>query len=108
MGTVTWFQILTAIFALQCCAREHSVYLDLLSVRADLTLLDSTQQLVELGSRQDVMVDFRVVRTGRISGVVWLGVNENGKLDEGEQPLPDVRVVPSSGRDTLTDEKGTS
>ena len=94
-------------FRIDSVARgEHSVYLDLLSVRADLTLLDSTQQLVELGSRQDVMVDFRVVRTGRISGVVWLGVNENGKLDEGEQPLPDVRVVPSSGRDTLTDEKG--
>lgn len=94
-------------FRIDSVARgEHSVYLDLLSVRADLTLLDSTQQLVELGSRQDVMVDFRVVRTGRISGVVWLGVNENGKLDEGEQPLPDVRVVTSSGRDTLTDEKG--
>ena len=94
-------------FRIDSVARgEHSVYLDLLSVRADLTLLDSTQQLVELGSRQDVIVDFRVVRTGRISGVVWLDVNENGKLDEGEQPLPDVRVVTSSGRDTLTDEKG--
>lgn len=55
-------------FRIDSVARgEHSVYLDLLSVRADLTLLDSTQQLVELGSRQDVMVDFRVVRTGRIS-----------------------------------------
>jgi hypothetical protein len=51
-------------------------------------------------------VDFRVVRTGRISGVVWLDANENGRIDEGEQQLPDVRVVTSSGRDTLTDEKG--
>ncbi|HSE23305.1 MAG TPA: hypothetical protein VLB68_16675 [Pyrinomonadaceae bacterium] len=94
-------------FRIDSVARgEHSVYLDLLSVRADLTLLDSTQQLVELSSRQDVMVDFRVVRTGRISGVVWLDANENGKLDEGEQPLPDVRVVTSSGPDTLTDDKG--
>jgi hypothetical protein len=33
-------------------------------------------------------------------------VNENGRLDEGEQPLADVRVVTGSGRDTLTDEKG--
>ena len=41
-------------FRIDSVARgEHSVYLDLLSVRADLTLLDSTQQLVELGSRQE-------------------------------------------------------
>jgi copper amine oxidase-like protein len=85
---------------------EHAVYLDLLSVRADLTLLDNTQQLITLDSSRDVMVDFRVVRTGRISGVVWLDANENGRLDEAEQPLADVRVVTGSGRDTLTDEKG--
>lgn len=85
---------------------EHSVYLDLLSVRADLTLLDNTQQLIALNSNRDVMVDFRVVRTGRISGVVWMDTNDNGRLDETEQPLADVRVVTGSGRDTLTDEKG--
>src|SRR6201988_1481242 len=85
---------------------EHSVYLDLLSVRADLTLLDNTQQLITIESTRDVIVDFRVVRTGRISGVVWLDLNENGRLDETEQVLPDVRVVTGSGRDTLTDDKG--
>ena len=85
---------------------EHTVYLDLLSVRADLTLLDNTQQLIALDSGRDVMVDFRVVRTGRITGIVWMDANNNGRLDEAEQPLPDVRVVTGSGRDTLTDEKG--
>ncbi|HEY0726661.1 MAG TPA: hypothetical protein VGD38_01245, partial [Pyrinomonadaceae bacterium] len=85
---------------------DHTVYLDLLSVRADLTLLDNTQQLITLDSNRDVMVDFRVVRTGRISGLVWMDSNNNGRLDETEQPLPDVRVVTGSGRDTLTDEKG--
>ena len=84
---------------------EHSVYLDLLSVRADLTLLDSTQQQITLDSR-DVVVDFRVVRTGRVSGVVWLDGNENGRIDDAERPLADVRVVTGSGRDTLTDENG--
>jgi hypothetical protein len=84
---------------------EHSVYLDLLSVRADLTLLDNTQQQILLDVR-DVVVDFRVVRTGRVSGVVWLDVNENGRLDDSERPLPDVRVVTGSGRDTLTDGNG--
>ncbi|HEX5835889.1 MAG TPA: hypothetical protein VFY34_18640 [Pyrinomonadaceae bacterium] len=85
---------------------EHTVYLDLLSVRADLTLLDNTQQFILLDSNRGVMVDFRVVRTGRISGVVWLDNNNNGLLDETEQPLTDVRVVTGSGRDTLTDDKG--
>ena len=74
--------------------------------RADLTLLDNTQQLITLDSRRDMVVDFRVVRTGRITGLVWLDANGNGQLDEGEQPLVDVRVVTGSGRDTLTDEKG--
>lgn len=85
---------------------EHAVYLDLLSVRADLTLLDQTQQQITIESTRDVIVDFRVVRTGRISGIVWFDTNENGRFDEGEQPLLDVRVVTGSGRDTLTDDKG--
>jgi hypothetical protein len=46
------------------------------------------------------------VRTGRITGIVWLDVNGNGRVDAGEQPLADIRVVTGSGRDTLTDEKG--
>jgi hypothetical protein len=94
-------------FRIDSVARgEHTVYLDLLSVRADLTLLDSIQQIVNLDSRHDSIVNFRVVRTGRISGLVWLDANENGRMDEGESPLPDVRVVTSSGRDTLTDANG--
>lgn len=93
-------------FLIDTVARgEHSVYLDLLSVRADLTLLDNTQQQITLENR-DVVVDFRVVRTGRVSGVVWLDVNENGRMDDSERPLADVRVVTGSGRDTLTDGNG--
>src|SRR6185436_7443769 len=52
------------------------------------------------------VVDFRLVRTGRISGMVWQDLNENGRLDEGEQPLTDVRIVTGSGRDTMTDSNG--
>ena len=95
------------IFRIETVLRgEHAVYLDLLSVRADLTLLDGTHQQIMLDSSRDVVVDFRVVRTGRVSGIVWLDSNENGRMDEGERPLPDVRVVTGSGRDTLTDENG--
>ena len=94
-------------FRIDSVARgEHAVYLDLLSVRADLTLLDQTQQQITIESTRDLIVDFRVVRTGRISGVVWFDINENGRFDEGEQPLSDVRVVTGSGRDTLTNDKG--
>lgn len=93
-------------FRIDSIARgEHSVYLDLLSVRADLTLLDNTQQLIMIDKR-DAIVDFRVVRTGRISGFVWLDLNDNGRVDDGESALPDVRVVTGSGRDTLTDQSG--
>ena len=75
-------------------------------MRADLTLLDNTQQQINLNSSRDVVVDFRVVRTGRVSGVVWLDENENGRMDDSERRLADVRVVTGSGRDTLTDENG--
>jgi hypothetical protein len=85
---------------------DHAVYLDLLSVRADLTMLDGAQQQISLDTKRDSVVDFRLVRTGRVSGVVWLDVNGNGTLDNGEQPLADVRVVTGNGRDTLTDANG--
>jgi hypothetical protein len=85
---------------------DHVVYLDLLSVRADLTLLDGPQQTVTLLPGRDSIVDFRLVRTGRLTGIVWFDANGNGQVDEGEQPLPDVRIVLGSGRDTLTDEHG--
>jgi hypothetical protein len=94
-------------FRIESVARgEHAVYLDLLSVRADLTLLDDTQQQITLTSNRDSVVDFRVVRTGRVSGVVWLDTNENGRMDNLEQPFADVRIVTGSGRDTLTDQNG--
>ena len=87
-------------------AGDHKIYIDLLSVRADLTLLDGDARESALRAGRDSTVDFRLVRTGRISGRVWLDLNGNGKLDDGEKPLADVRVVTSSGRDTLTDADG--
>jgi len=87
-------------------AGEHTVYLDLLSVRADLTLLSGAQQAATLYPGRDSVVDFRLVRTGRIKGLVWMDGNSNGKMDEEERPLADVRIVTSSNRDTLTDAQG--
>ncbi|HEV7906429.1 MAG TPA: stalk domain-containing protein, partial [Pyrinomonadaceae bacterium] len=87
-------------------AGEHAITLDLLSVRADLTLLDGAQQAASLLPGRDSIVDFRLVRTGRITGLVWLDLNGNNQLDAGEQPLAGVRIVTGSSRDTLTDDNG--
>jgi hypothetical protein len=75
-------------------------------VHADLTLLTSAQHTVVLTSGRNLIVDFRLVRTGRMKGIVLMDLNENGKIDEGEQLLADVRIVTCSGRDTLTDGHG--
>jgi hypothetical protein len=85
---------------------EHEIYMDLLSVRADLTILDKERRKFILDSGRDSLIDFRLVRTGRVSGIVWNDTNENGKMDAGEEPLTDVRLVTSSNRDALTDENG--
>lgn len=87
-------------------AGDHSIYLDLLSVRADLTLLNGAEKRLALDAGSDSQVDFRLVRTGRLSGRVWMDANENGKFDEGETPLSDIRIITGSGRDTLTDNDG--
>ncbi len=84
----------------------HDVSLDLTSVRADLTLLTGGQQNVSIRPATDNSIDFRLVRTGRLHGRVWFDANENGKFDEGEMPLADVRVFTSSEHDTLTDTDG--
>jgi hypothetical protein len=85
---------------------EHTVYIDLLSVRADLTLLDRYQQTAILSPGEDTIIDFRLVRTGRIKGVVWMDADGNGRMDDDESPLSDVRIVAASNRDTLTDPQG--
>lgn len=85
---------------------SHAVYMELQSVRADLTLLTGSEQTAVLVSGRDAIVDFRLVQTGRLQGMVWLDLNGNGQPDAGEPGLADVRIVTGSGRDTLTDAAG--
>ena len=87
-------------------AGDHNIYLDLLSVRADLALSDGGRREITISGGQASSLDFRLLRTGRITGRVWLDTNGNGKFDEDESPLADVRVVTASLRDTLTDADG--
>ena len=86
---------------------KREVRLDLLTVRADLTFLGSSEQLLVLTSGQDARVDFRLIRSGRVSGIVFLDVNGNGKFDEKDQPIDAVRMITGTKRDTLTDSDGT-
>jgi hypothetical protein len=86
---------------------SHAVYVDLLTVRADLTALDGLRRTVMLTTEREAIVDFRFVRTGRLSGRVWFDKNGNGELDPGEPTLSEVRVVTSSARDTLTNAEGS-
>lgn len=83
----------------------HDVSLNLLSVRADLSLLTSSEQQVQLLADRDTALDFRLVRTGRLRGLVWLDRNEDGVRQPAEQVLADARVV-AGDRDTLTDGDG--
>ncbi|HJQ27527.1 MAG TPA: hypothetical protein VKA60_26815 [Blastocatellia bacterium] len=85
---------------------SHTVYMELQSVRADLTLLTGSEQTAVLVTGRDTIVDFRLVQTGRLQGMVWLDLNGNGQPDPGEPGLADVRIVTGSGRDTLTDATG--
>ncbi len=86
-------------------AGEHTVFLNLLTVRADLSLLSNSRRLVALPASGETVVHFRLVRTGRVSGTVWQDDNGNGEVDEGEPLLGQIRVV-SGQRDTLTNEDG--
>ncbi len=87
-------------------AGERRVHIDLLSVRADLTLLDDASAKTRLLAGNEAARDFRLVKTARVTGRVWHDANGNGLFDEGETPLSDVRIVTASGRDTLTDMDG--
>lgn len=87
-------------------AGNHRVYLDLTSVRADLTMLDGDAREFELLPGGSTAVDFRLVRTGVVRGRVWFDANGNGQPDENEAPMAEVRIVTASGRDTITDENG--
>lgn len=86
---------------------EYRIALDPQTIRADLTILSNQEVDLSLLSAQNANIDFRLIRTGQITGSIWLDQNGNGRQDEGEPALPDVRVVAGNGHDTLTDSSGT-
>lgn len=85
---------------------EHHISLNLEDVRANLVPANGLEQTITVLPRTIVNVDFRLVKSGTLSGRIWHDANGNGKFDDGES-LPDIHVVSSSGRDTYTDPDGS-
>lgn len=86
-------------------ARELRVELE--SVSAMLTPNGGLKKTLNVPARSEYAVDFAFFPTGGIGGIVFVDLDRDGTMDEGEPPAPDVRVLCSCGRDTLTTVDGT-
>lgn len=84
---------------------EHRLAVNVEDVRANLVPATGLDQQIVVMPRSVVSTAFRMVKSGIVSGQVWLDKNDNGQFDAGEG-LTDLRVVSSSGRDTYTDLDG--
>ena len=84
---------------------ESAVTLNLEDVRANLIPANGLEQTLTIVPRSRITTDFRLVKSGSLTGRVWHDLNNNKIFDEGEG-LPDVRIVSSKGSDTYTDQTG--
>jgi hypothetical protein len=87
-------------------AGEHELVLQANDIRADLVAATGLSQKIVLMPRVLTNTEFRLVKSGGIMGRVWIDRNGNGKFDDGDEPLADVHILSSSGRDTYTDDQG--
>jgi hypothetical protein len=85
----------------------HTVSISLYDVRADMIPANGASHTVLMSPRRIVTSDFRLVKSGRVQGRIWQDLNGNGKWDEGEPGIGNVRIVITGGHDTYTDSDGT-
>ncbi len=85
---------------------NHGVLLELTSIRADLTILGDPQMTLTLKQGRESVIEYRLVRTGRLRGAVFVDTNGNGVRDDADEGVSDARVLTGSGKDTLTDTSG--
>lgn len=86
---------------------EHRIRLVMKTLPIELTPLTPTEVTLPIPKSGSVAVDFAIIRTGRIKGMVFWDENRNGKWDDGEQKLVDVPVkVEGSEILNFTDEQG--
>lgn len=86
---------------------ERRLRVDLLTVPADLFLLDPAERPLTLPVRSQVVTDLRFVQTGRVRGLAFYDTNQNGQWDPEENPAPDLRLLCTCGRETFTTTDGT-
>lgn len=55
---------------------------------------------------RESVIEYRLVRTGRLRGAVFVDTNGNGVRDDADEGVSDARVLTGSGKDTLTDTSG--
>ena len=84
---------------------ETYLAVEIADIRANLIPANGLEQNLTVAPRSFVTSDFRLVKSGSLSGRVWNDANANGKFDEGEG-LTDIHVVSSSGKDTYTEPDG--
>jgi hypothetical protein len=83
---------------------DRKVKIDMRKMPLDLTIRGVTVKEVKVEPRRTVTVEFGLVKTGVIKGVVYADLNDNDAYDFVEdRGLPNIRVYLMPGeKDTLT------
>lgn len=84
---------------------DHRIVVNLEDIRANLVPANGLEQKLTVLPRTTVNTNFRLVKSGWLSGRIWHDGNANGIYDEGEG-LPDIRVISSTGKDTYSERDG--
>jgi hypothetical protein len=87
-------------------AGEHLVSIAATTVRADLALLDPIDRELRPAAFRTASVDWRVSRARTLHGLVFRDLNGNGRVDDGEPGLANVRILIAGGSDTVSDSNG--
>jgi hypothetical protein len=85
---------------------EHAVSVAPTTIRADLALLDDIERPVLLAAFRAASVDWRVSRARTLHGLVFRDLDGDGRPDEGEPGVANVRLLVVGGGDTLSGEDG--
>jgi hypothetical protein len=83
---------------------KHGIYkvkIIVKSVPIEYAILAAAEQTVNVQAKNQSVVNFPIVRTGSVTGLVFKDSNRNGQYDSGEEPLSGV-VVKVDGSETIS------
>ena len=84
----------------------HTVRAELAGVPADFVFADIPERTIAVVPYRENTLYFRVAKAGRVMGTVTY-LDYSSDPDKGvERPLPDVRIVAGSERDTFSEANG--